>query len=145
MNTNGVTNVGRVIVDVEVANFGDIELMHRGMLRADQVRRLIIQGIVDSGAAMLVLPQSVVKKLGLRLSGEITVTYFDGRRAQRSEARGAMVKLLGREDTFSAMVEPKRKTALIGAIVLEALDLLIDCKQTKLIPRDPRGPIYEIE
>lgn len=29
--------------------------------------------------------------------------------------------------------------------VLEALDLLVDCKHQRLVPRDPSGPIYEIE
>ena len=34
---------------------------------------------------------------------------------------------------------------LIGAMVLEGLDLLVDCQRQRLIPRDPSGPIYEIE
>ena len=74
---------------------------------------------------MLVLPQTVVKQLGLPLGDKVKVRYADGRRAQRREAIGAFVKLLGRGDTFTAVVEPKRETALIGAIVLEALDLLV--------------------
>jgi hypothetical protein len=44
-----------------------------------------------------------------------------------------------------AIVEPKRTSALIGAIVLEQLDLLVDCQRQRLIPRDPSGPLYEIE
>jgi hypothetical protein len=52
---------------------------------------------------------------------------------------------LGRDDTFSAVVEPNRKEALIGAIVLEALDLLVDSKNQRLVPRDASGPVYEIE
>jgi hypothetical protein len=35
--------------------------------------------------------------------------------------------------------------ALIGAIVLEDLDLLVDCTAKRVLPRDPRGAIYEIE
>ena len=94
---------------------------------------------------MLVLPKSVVTHLGLPLGDKINVRYADGRRAQRHEAEAARVEILGRHDTFKALVEPKRDTALIGAIVLEALDLLVDCKEQRLIPRDPSGPIYEIE
>jgi hypothetical protein len=30
-------------------------------------------------------------------------------------------------------------------IVLEDLDLLVDCAAQRLIPRDPKGGIYEIE
>jgi hypothetical protein len=42
-------------------------------------------------------------------------------------------------------VEPDRTTAVIGAIVLEALDLLVDCRTQTLQPRDPSGIIAEIE
>jgi hypothetical protein len=43
------------------------------------------------------------------------------------------------------MVEPKRPNALIRAIILEALDLLVDCKAEQLVSRDSAGPVYEIE
>jgi predicted aspartyl protease len=145
MRTKGVKDVGRFAVDFEVANFGDVELAHRGLLRPDQVRRQMIRGVVDSGAAPFVLPQAVVKELGLRITRKVQVKYADGRRARRSAAEGAYVKIFDRASTFTAVVEPKRDTALIGAIVLEDLDLLVDCQHQRLIPRDPRGALYEIE
>ncbi len=55
------------------------------------------------------------------------------------------VQLLGRHGTFSAVCEPKRETALIGAIVLEDLDLLMDCAAPRVVPRDPTGATFEIE
>jgi predicted aspartyl protease len=137
--------VGRFSVEIEVANYGDVTLMHRGMLPADQVRRRTIHGMVDSGATKLVLPQALVKELGLPLGNSVRVRYADGRQAQRREAKGVFLKLLGRDGTFTAISEPKRDTALIGAIVLEDLDLLVDCVGQRVIPRDPRGAIYEIE
>src|SRR5260370_32483943 len=106
---------------------------------------MTIAGVVDPGAAMLVLPQAVVKELGLPVGGKIKVRYADGRRAQRREAKGVHVELLGRDAVFDALIEPKRDTGLIGAIVLEALDLLVDSRRSRLIPRDPDGPFYEIE
>jgi predicted aspartyl protease len=145
MRNKGANGVGRFSVEIEVANNDDLALVSRGLLSPDQVRRETIQGIVDSGATKLVLPEAVVKRLGLRLGEKIKVRYADGRRVQRREAEGAYVKLLGRHDTFSAIVEPKRDTALIGAMVLEGLDLLVDCQTQRVVPRDPRGAIYEIE
>ena len=137
--------VGRISIDFEVANNDDLALARRGVLPADQVRRLTISGVVDPGAAMLVLPKTVVKELGLPLGRKTKVRYADGRRADRREARGVHVELLGRDAVFDALIEPKRDTALIGAIVLEALDLLVDTRRSRLIPRDPEGPFYEIE
>jgi predicted aspartyl protease len=123
----------------------DIVKAQEGSLPPDQVRRLIVRGWADPGAATLVLPKGVANELGLRLTGPINVRYADGRRAQRRRAEGVYVGLLGRHDVFTAIVEPKRDSALIGAIVLEALDLLVDCKDQRLVPRDPSGPVYEIE
>jgi hypothetical protein len=55
------------------------------------------------------------------------------------------VKLQGRDGVFTAIVEPKRRTALIGAIILEDLDFLVDCTKRRLVPRDPRYVVSEIE
>lgn len=145
MRTKGANGMGRFSVDLEIANNDDMALVRRGMMQPSEVRRETVSGVVDSGAAMLVLPQSVVKRLGFPLGNQVSVRYADGRRARRREAKGVSIKLLGREDTFTAVIEPKRENALIGAIVLEALDLLVDCKSQCLVPRDPRSPVYEIE
>jgi predicted aspartyl protease len=145
MRSKGANGVGRISIEFEVANYVDVGMAQRGLLPPDQVRRQTIRGVVDPGATKLVLPQAVVKQLGLQVGDKIDVRYADGRRAQRREAQGAYVELLGRHDTFSAIIEPKRETALIGAMVLEGLDLLVDCQRQRLIPRDPSGPVYEIE
>jgi predicted aspartyl protease len=145
MQARGANGVGRFSVEFEVANYGDLTLMQRGLLPPDQVRRETIQGIVDSGATKLVLPQAVVERLGLPLGNKIQVRYADGRKARREGAEGVYVELLGRHGTFTAICEPNRETALIGAIVLEDLDLLVDCTAQRVVPRDPRGAIYEIE
>jgi predicted aspartyl protease len=145
MRSGGAIGLGRFSVEFEVANNDDLALARRGMLLPDQVRREKIQGIVDSGAAKLVLPKAVVERLGLTLGNKIQVRYADGRKARRDGAEGVYVELLGRHGTFTAICEPKRETALIGAIVLEDLDLLVDCTTQQVIPRDPRGAIYEIE
>jgi hypothetical protein len=79
------------------------------------------------------------------MGANIDLPYANGRRAQREGAEAVYVQLLGRHETFTAIVEPKRKTALVGAIVLEDLDLLVDCTTQRVVPRDPRGAMYEIE
>ncbi len=129
----------------EVANYGDLTLAARGVLPADQVRRETIQGVVESGATKLVLPEDVVKRLGLPLGSPVKVRYADGRQVRRGRAEGVYVELLERHGTFTAIVEPKRTTALVGAIVLEDLDLLVDCVNQQVIPRDPRAETFEIE
>ena len=145
MRAKGGNGLGRFSVEIEVANNDDLALMRRGLLPKDQVRRETIEGLVDSGATKLVLPEAVVKRLGLSPGNSVKVRYADGRRATRREIKGVFVQLLGRDGTFTAVSEPKRDTALIGAIILEDLDLLVDCVSGQVIPRDPAGAIYGIE
>ncbi len=116
-----------------------------GQLSHDKVRRVRIQGVIDPGATRLVLPSAVVKQLGLPLIEKIPVRYADGRKARRDLVNYARVELQGRRGLVDASAEPKRKTALIGAFVLEVLDFLVDCRKQKLVPRDPKHIMAEIE
>jgi clan AA aspartic protease len=141
----GDTKVSRFAVDFEVANNADIVRNEEGLLASTGIRRLRLRGLVDSGATGLVLPKRVVEQLGLRERRKVKVRYADGRRAVRAEVENVYVELLGRHGVYHAVVEPKRQTALIGAIILEDLDLLADCKNQVLLPRDPRYKTYEIE
>jgi predicted aspartyl protease len=139
------TEMGRFAVEFKVANNQDVQLAQAGVLGAGKVRQALIRGVVDSGAAQLVLPRKVAVHLGLRKLGTATVRYADQRSAQRVLVEEVRVELMGRHATFQALVEPKRETALIGAIVLEALDLVVDSRQHKLAPRDPKQIVAEIE
>ena len=104
-----------------------------------------IRGVVDSGASRLVIPASVAQQLGLELSGEASVRYADGHTAERSIARRVHLSYGGRDSIFNAIVEPARESVLIGAIVLEDLDFLVDSTRQRLVPRDPKQIISEIE
>ncbi len=140
-----VCGMGRFSVEVDLANNHELELSAGGFLPFDRVRRLRIAGVVDSGAARLVLPQSACDQLGLVPTGQVGVRYADTRRAQRPLVSGVHLTHLDRSGVFSAVVEPDRDTALIGAIVLEELDLMVDCSLQRLVPRDPNQIISEIE
>jgi clan AA aspartic protease len=145
MRTKGARAVGRFSVDVYVANFVDIASMEAGVLPPEKVRRVEIRGVVDSGATQLVLPQTVVNQLGLNVKRKVQVGYADGRTAVRDVVQGVYLELMGRNSTFAAIVEPGRRSALIGAVVLEVLDLLVDCTHQQLLPRDPDVVVTEIE
>lgn len=145
MRTIRDNNVGRFSVEFQVANGRDVIKAEEGTLAGDQVRRVTMRGVVDSGAGRLVLPKSVVQQLGLPLSKKVKVRYADGRTRTRDTAEFVQVEIQGRRGTFTAIVEPSRTEALIGAIVLEDLDYLVDCLHQRLVPRDPRFIISEIE
>ena len=146
MKKNGRHAMGRFTVEIELANYDDLVEAERGHLDRSKVRRTTVRGVVDSGATRLILPEAVAKELGLQIRKQkVKVRYADGRRSVRKEVGPVNLRLQGREDVFSAIVEPKRDTALIGAIVLEDLDFLVDCQSQRLVPRDPDYVVSEIE
>lgn len=141
----GKTDMGRFSVEFEVANNIDLALAGQGQLKTDHVRRVKMSGVVDPGATRLVLPAEVVKQLGVPKAGRTKTRYADGRVGHRDVVDEVRVTLQGRSRVFDAIVVPKRKTAVIGAIVLETLDFVVDCVVQKLVPRDPKQIVSELE
>lgn len=137
--------MGRFSVEVDLANNEDLYRAKAGLIPHDQIRRVRIRGVVDSGAMRLVLSAKVAQHLGVESTGNAKVRYADGRTAERAMVRDIHLSYGGREGVFSAVVEPDRESILIGAIVLEDLDFLVDCGTQRLVPRDPKQIVSEIE
>jgi hypothetical protein len=144
MPSGGPECAGRGGVDLEVANGDDLILADRGRMRRDQVRREVVRGVVNPSVTRLVLPETVVQRLGLPLGALAPVRYTDGRRGRLPLVHGVFVRLLGRDGVYTAISDPNRETAILGAIVLADLDLVVDDTGRRLVPRDPRGPICEM-
>ena len=137
--------MGRITAELIVANDNDVKAARAGWLPPDQVREVKLTGVVDTGATRLVLPEKVVAQLGLPSAGTVGVRYADQRSASKPYVEDVWLSLLGRHGVYTAIVEPDRSDALIGAIILEDLDLLVDCHRQVLYPRDPNQIISEID
>jgi predicted aspartyl protease len=131
--------------EVDLANHKDLFRAEAGLITPEQVRRARVRGVVESGAAHLVISASIAQQLGLEISRSTQVRYADGHTAERTIVKDVHLAYRGRESIYSAIVEPERQFILIGAIVLEDLDLLVDCVTRQLSPRDPDQIITEIE
>lgn len=136
--------MGRFSVELKLANNVDIIDSERGLISPDKIRQVTIKGLVDTGATDLVIPADVAEKLDVRGAGEVLVRYADDRMAKRRLVNDVQVELLGRTNTFQAIVIPNKDSAIIGAIVLESLDLIVDCTNQTLIPRNPDYIIAEM-
>lgn len=139
------SEMGRFSVEVLIANNRDVVMAKPTARIPESVRHLTLSGVVDSGAARLVLPQRAAQELQLQADGETMVRFADGRREKRALVSNVWLQYQGRHGVFSAVVEPNRDDALIGARVLEELDLLVDCGTQSLYPREPDLVVTEIE
>lgn len=135
--------MGEVKVEIDLENAVDRERLRLGEIRQEQLRSAKVQALVDSGAVMLVLPQDLVEALGLREMGKVIVTYADERKEERPLAGIATVHIGGRLTSLNCVVGPPSSEPLLGQVVLETMDLLVDCTQQKLVPR-PESPFLPL-
>ncbi|MFN0093692.1 MAG: retroviral-like aspartic protease family protein [Dehalococcoidia bacterium] len=127
--------MGEVVVEVLLENAFDRHLVRTGVLRPEGVRQLLVEALVDTGATALILPEAVVQTLGLDLTGSTEVEFADGRVTERPIAESVYLSLEGRARGHYCFVGARGARPLLGQIVLESLDLLVDCKNQRLISR----------
>jgi predicted aspartyl protease len=109
-------------------------------------RTVIIDAVVNTGATMLVLPLAVARKLKLRKMRTAGVRYADGRTSTKGVYGVVTAEVRGRAGEFDALVEENGAQPLIGQIMLEQLDLIVDPKRRCLAPnpQSPEIPMLEI-
>ncbi len=106
-----------------------------------------IDAKIDTGATMLVLPGDVAALHQFPVSRRISVKYADESRAEKDVVWGVELEICGRKAVFEAIIEPKKSYVLVGAIVMETLDLIIEPRSLGVYPnpRSPDAPLTEIE
>lgn len=137
--------MGRVLTNATVENYGDLWDVQKGVLTDDKVRRLeIIDALVDTGSTTLALPTHMIDQLGLRWSTEKTAITSGGKR-QIAVYGPVRVTILGRFCTVDVMEVPDDVPPLIGQIPLEMLDLVIDPRQRSLTGNPAHGGEHVLE
>ena len=135
--------VGEIRATVTLENRDDRGAVHLGLRREADVRRATVEGIVDTGAVSLVIPEEIATALGLRDFGTRTVVYADERREERP-VTDVTIEVGNLATRVETIVGPAGSQVLIGQVVLEQLDLIADCKNRTLAPRHPEGPVLAL-
>ena len=131
--------MGEIVASMKLENTEDRGVVRRGLSDESTIRHTTVEGVVDTGAVMLMLPEDVVSRLGLETQSEVLVTYANEYKEIRSVAGPVTVRIGDRGMIAECVVGPPSSEPLIGQIVLEALDLVADCRNQTLGPR-PESP-----
>ncbi|MBI5167219.1 MAG: aspartyl protease family protein [candidate division NC10 bacterium] len=112
----------------------------------DPTKSVEVEAVIDTGATMLVLPQNLVDELGLRKIRDAKVKYANNKVEPKWVYGAVTIELKGRLGIFEALAEEAGSQPLVGQIVLEALDLVVDPRTKTLIPNpmSPEMPMVEI-
>ena len=87
--------------------------------------------LVDSGATDTVVPESVLKKLGIKPQGEEEFSLADGSHIAR-KVGNALYEFEGIERAAPVLFGEKDDSLLLGAFTLEALGFTLDPLKRKL-------------
>lgn len=132
--------MGEVHVRVRLSNAGDVERVHQGLATMDQVRSCEVDALVDTGSTRSVIPTEIVARLGLTLVDTAVGRLADGSSVSVGISSAVGFEIMGRRTFEEAYVMGKE--ILIGQTTLEATDLLVDCKDQKVIGKHAEGPIF---
>jgi len=116
--------MGHVKTKIIIRNLYDVERLAEGEISAEDVRQEELEALVDTGATSMCLPASTIRRLGLRKIDECDIRTANG--IVRRSVYTADIEALGRRSPFQVTEVPDDCPALIGVIVLEAFDLVVD-------------------
>ena len=131
--------MGEIKVKVLLENERDIAMWQEGRLKKEELRRVELEALVDTGAVMVLLPQDVVEALGLKKIDKAIVTLANEEKIELDVVGTVSLMIGNRKMKTDCLVGPPQCEPLIGQIVLERLDLIVDPLKRTISPR-PESP-----
>jgi predicted aspartyl protease len=139
------TTMGRVIVEAIVENLRDVWDVKRGLLTAEELRRVVLpNALVDTDARSLGLPTRYIRELGLEKVSDRHVTTSTGP-AIAAVYDAVRLTIQGRDCVVDVTEVPDSVPPLIGQIPLESLDFVVDPINHRLIGNPAHGGEYVFE
>ncbi|MBF0236295.1 MAG: clan AA aspartic protease [SAR324 cluster bacterium] len=117
--------MGKLIVKAKLTNAGDVAVAERGFISKEQIRSVEINGLIDTGAVLVSLPENIVNELGLPVVDHRPVKYANGKVESRPIAGGLLIEIQGRTAETRCIVNTSTDVVLIGQIPLEEMDWMV--------------------
>jgi len=136
---SGVNEMGLVYAEIDLTSIDDIVLNRRGFLDKDKIKQVRINALVDSGAYMLSINETVRAQLDLPFIEKQFGTLADESLIEVDVVGPVEVRFENRRTTVDAIVLQGDAEVLLGAILMEDMDVLIDPRQQKLVV-NPKHP-----
>jgi predicted aspartyl protease len=125
--------MGRIIEKIKVRNAYDIHDAKEKRIPESKIRSIEADAIVDTGATYVCLSRKDIEALGLPFHKSVEIKTANGK-ASRRTFEGAKIELNGRTFVMEVMENDDDTPALIGYLLLEALDFVVDPKTQKVTP-----------
>ena len=132
--------MGMVYADIELINGRDLVKAEDGDISEDEVRRMPVRILVDSGAATLVINDSIRAQLGLKSKEQRIMQLADESLVSLDIVGPVEIRFENRRSMLDAVVLPGNAEPLLGSMPMLDMDVLIDPQRHRLIV-NPEHPI----
>ena len=136
--------MGLVYAEITLRNAGDLTLTKREIIKEPEIRQATITAMVDTGAATLIINEAVREQLGLMLEDTFGARLADGSVQRYPYTEAVQVQWKDRKVIIQPVLIPNAPDVLLGAIPLEALDLIINPLKEELIGAHGDVALYRV-
>ena len=133
--------MGLVYADIELINGGDLEMVRRHLMDEDEVKRMTIRFLVDTGACKLCINEVIQQQLQLPVVEKRKAQMANGSIEEFDVVGNVEVRFKNRATSCRAMVLPGDAEPLFGAIPMEDMDLIIHPLKEELMV-NPEHPFF---
>jgi hypothetical protein len=138
--------MGIVYADIELINEADVALAKRHYIGIDEVRRIRLSMMADSGAWMMAINESIQSQMEFSYIDKREVRLANGQIEEYDVVGPIGVRFANRRAICSAFVLPGESEPLLGAIPMEEMDVLINPKRQELVvnPDHPDNAVLRL-
>ena len=133
--------MGLVYADIELINSEDIGLARRYVIGEEEIKRISLNMLVDTGAYNLCINESIQQQLDLPFVEKRKAQLANGHIEEYDVVGPIVLKFKNRQTVCNAMVLQGDSEPLLGAIPLEDLDVVILPLRQEMIV-NPEHPYY---
>jgi len=137
--------MGLVHAEITLKNAGDVTNVKRGYIKEPEIRQTTVTAMVDTGAATLIINEDIRRQLGLLAESTYEAELADGSVQTYDLTESVQIQWKDRKVACQAVVIPNANDVLLGAIPLEALDLIINPVKQELIGAHGDKVVYMIK
>lgn len=133
--------MGLIYADIELINGFDLEMARRHMIGEEDVKRMPLNIMVDTGSYMLAINESIQEQLQFPVVEKRKAQLANGHIVECDVVSSVELRFKNRQTTCRAMILPGDAEPLLGSIPLEDMDVLIHPLRQELIV-NPEHPYF---
>lgn len=135
--------MGLVYAELELINAWELEASKKMLIDQDQVKRITVTTLVDTGSLHLAINEHIQEVLQLPVQDKRDFQLANGEIVFCEFVNNVEVRFKNRRCTVNALVLPGNSEPLLGAIPLEEMDVLVHPTRQELIAH-PAHPLYPV-